>query len=305
MQKRTDGWTGRRTDRTHGPVQTNEVRCHVPAPCCWAMQAGSGQLRGGKSGQEALASVQARYCSCSLLDVLLPRDTLVVPVRAPPSAHFRNREGSCRNRWVLLGGGRCSQEPAMGSLPIPEAASSQAPPPGTLLLFLPPTQGAYRCTIVPDNQDCHHSKSDEVTIFLAHNISDGPGTRYLAVYHVIKKYLGTANEAISIPISTISGQLAQGLVPLLDRVAPLSDQNIPASHGQSPSPSRLATARKTMPLSFSQSGFASLPPKKNRCRVSRFVLLDSTADTHNRTQPAAHHKERPTRRSLPLLYSAS
>lgn len=46
MQKRTDGWTGRRTDRTHGPVQTNEVRCHVPAPCCWTMQAGSGRLRG-------------------------------------------------------------------------------------------------------------------------------------------------------------------------------------------------------------------------------------------------------------------
>lgn len=39
---------------------------------------------------------------------------------------------------------------------------------------------------------------------------------YLVVYHashVIKQYLGTANEGISVPVSTISGQLASGLVP--------------------------------------------------------------------------------------------
>lgn len=99
----------------------------------------------------------------------------------------------------------------MGPLPIPEAASSQALPPGTLLLLLAPVPSA--CTV--DHRtfhrtrlpDCHHSKSDEGDYLMPSSIS------YLVVYHVIKQYLGTANEGISVPVSTISGQLASGLVP--------------------------------------------------------------------------------------------
>lgn len=303
MQKRTDGWTGRRTDQN--PWTSPDKRGEVSRPRSLLLGHAGGQWPAarGKSGQEALPSVQARYCSCSLLDVLLPRDTLVVPVRAPPSAHFRNREGSCRNRWVLLGGGRCSQEAAMGSLPIPEAASSQAPPPGTLLLFLPPTQSAYRCTIVPDNQDCHHSKSDEVTVLLAHSISDGPGTRYLAVYHVIKKYLGTANEAISIPISTISGQLAQGLVPFLIgwprcqiRISRQAMGNLHL-HPDLPPPERQCHCHFRNPV---------LHPSPQKTGVGCLGLYCLTVlRIHTIVRKQHITKERPTRRSLPLLYSAS
>lgn len=153
MQKRTDGWTGRRTEQN--PWTSPDKRGEVSRPRSLLLDHAGGQWPAarGKSGQEALASAQARYCSCSLLDVLLPRDTLVVPVRAPPSAHFRNREGSCRNPGFSWAGGRCSQHQPWDPCRIPEAASSQAPPPGTLLLFLPPAPGPrtvdHRMTDVP------------------------------------------------------------------------------------------------------------------------------------------------------------
>lgn len=97
---RTDGQRG----TTNGPVQTNEVRCHVPAPRRWACRraVGSGQWSGG-TGICAAVQVQLRdvAAAVSLADgALWPRGPRG-PVRAPPSAHFRNREGSCRNPWVL------------------------------------------------------------------------------------------------------------------------------------------------------------------------------------------------------------
>lgn len=48
-----------------------------PRSLLLGLQAASGQLR-VKSGQEALASVQARYCCCSLLEVLMPPVSLAV-----------------------------------------------------------------------------------------------------------------------------------------------------------------------------------------------------------------------------------
>lgn len=197
MHKRTDGWTGGRADTTDGPVQTNEVRCHVPAPCCWACRRPLGSCE-AKSGQEAFicaGTILLLQC-CSLLDVLLRRPPppgvsvsacwLSVaprgargPMRAPPSAHFRNREGSCRNPWVL---GR-REAAAMESLPMPEAASrrasSQAPhlrrsssfsAPCTWRMYRPPPCHSRRST---RRANCHHSKSDEVTVIFAHSISHG------------------------------------------------------------------------------------------------------------------------------------
>lgn len=52
---------------------------------------------------------------------------------------------------------------SMGSLPLPEAASSQAPHRARSSSFCPRYMAYVPSTTVPDLQNCHHSKSDEVT----------------------------------------------------------------------------------------------------------------------------------------------
>lgn len=185
-------------------------------------------------------------------------------MRAPPSAHFRNREGSCRNPWVL---GRRQLRP-WDPCPYLRRRAVRPPTPGTLLLFLPPVPGKctvdhrYQTTRLPDY---HHSDLTRVTIFSPTVSYLTSGIRYLA----IKRYLGTADEAISVLASTISWSAGPRTCPFLigwprcqiriSRPAMAISISIPPCHRQ-----------KTMPLSICQSGFASLLPKKTGCR--RFSL---------------------------------
>lgn len=174
---RTDG----QRRRTNGPVQTNEVRCHVPAPrCSLGLQDGSGQWWAVASCEGGVVRRHWHLCSCaaaqacrrgvaaavSLADgALWPRGPRG-PVRAPPSAHFRNREGSCRNPWVL---GRRKLRPwdpcpylrrrGQSGPPAPRpptpARSCSPPALGTWLVYRRPRRLRYQ------TPDCHHSKSQE------------------------------------------------------------------------------------------------------------------------------------------------
>lgn len=156
----------KRMDTAHGPVQTNKVRCHVPAPCCWACRRAVASCEKRvvrrhwhlRSRAGTILLLQLVGCPpgprCLWLLALCGPGGTRGPVRAPPSAHFRNREGSCRNPWVL---GRRKVRPGDPCQHLRRRAVR--PPPGTLLLFSapgtwrmyrrPPYVPPYQTTILP------------------------------------------------------------------------------------------------------------------------------------------------------------
>lgn len=117
-----------------------------------------------------------------------------------------------------------------------------------------------------------------------------PGISHLVAYYVIKQYLGTANEAISVPIFVNLWSAGSRPCPSLigwprcqiriSRPAMAISISIPTCHRQ-----------KTMPLSFCQSGFASLPPKAGvgclSARPCYLLYCGTVLRIHDRTPPPA------------------
>jgi len=143
--------------RQTSPDNQGEVsRPPHPRSLLLGLQAGSGQLR-EKTGQEALASVQARYCCCRLVGCPhAPRCLWLLALRGPPSKalvvlcalhHRRISEtgkevAGIHGLVLLLGGGGTVD---MGPMFKPEADRSQAGGQPILLFLLP--SGTCRTTL--------------------------------------------------------------------------------------------------------------------------------------------------------------
>lgn len=179
-----DGQTDRTTD---GPVQTNKVRCHVPipAPCCAGPAGGQcGHMR-EETGQEALASVQARYCCCRLVgcphapgclwllalcgSVALwppPLGGTRGPVRAPPIGAFQKQGMKLQESMASFWGRKRRHGTPCSNLRR-TAVRRDNPHPCTLLHLLPPVLCylPYYLLFVPDTQTVMSS-------FLSLNQSD-------------------------------------------------------------------------------------------------------------------------------------